>query len=590
VRSACRLTTRAYNKDVAIPRRIAITALLLAPAIHAAPAIFPLKDIRAGQHGIGRTVFAGSKVEEFQVEILGVLDNIGPRESIILARLKGGPLENTGVLQGMSGSPVYIDGKLVGAVALAFPMSKEAIAGIRPIEEMLRVDPDPKPARGALARSVPPRSAVKWSAQGGNARLEEIATPVSFSGFTAATLEHFGPALRELGLDPRQGVSGGGQPGEQLGNRNLLQPGSMISVEFLTGDMSAGADGTVTFIDGDRLYAFGHRFLAGGPTELPFARAEVLALLPNLQASFKISAAREWMGVITEDRNTAISGMLGRRAVTIPIEIRVGSNTYHMGMIQDRVMTPLVTQMAVFSAIDATERSVGPSTFSVRGHLDFEGGSVRIDSVYGGDVGTSTLAAIGVTTPMSYALGAGFDQLKLKNVALEIDAVERHHQTQIAEIAAPRQVRPGEDVELMISLSGENGSAATKTAHYRVPVGAPTGTLYFTVSDATSTNLAEFQAISGMPLRSPAQVFEVLNKLRSNTNAYVRVWRAETAFTVEGRDLPNAPPSLALILNRVQTATAAPLNTRGSKLAEIEIPVGGTVVTGSKTIQVEVKQ
>lgn len=564
-----------------------VSAVVLTSALHAAPPIFPLKDVRAGQHGVGRTVFAGSKVEEFQVEILGVLENIGPHESIILARLKGGPLENTGVLQGMSGSPVYIDGKLAGAVALAFPMSKEAIAGIRPIEEMLRVDPDPKPARGAALLA---RSAVGWSGQPGNARLEEIATPVSFSGFTAATLEHFGPALRALGMDPRQGVSGGGQPGEELGDPKQLEAGSMISVEFLTGDMSAGADGTVTCIDGDRIYAFGHRFLAGGPTDLPFARAEVLALLPNLQSSFKISAAREWMGVITEDRNAAISGRVGRRAATVPIEIKVGANTYRMGMIQDRVMTPLVMQMAVFSSIDSTERSIGPSTFSVRGHLDFDGGSIRIDNVYGGDVGTSALAALGVAMPLSYALGAGFDQLKLTNVALEIGAVERRHQTQIAEVAAPRQVRPGDDVELMISLAGENGSAATKTAHYRVPVGAPLGTLYFTVSDATSTNSQEFQALSGMPLRSPTQVFEALNKLRASTNAYVRVWRAETAYTIEGRDLPNVPPSLALILNRVETATSMPMNMRGSKLAEIEIPVGDTVVTGSKTIQVEVKE
>src|SRR5262249_54848123 len=153
------------------------------------------------------------------------------RQSIILARLSGGPLEQTGVMQGMSGSPVYIDNKLVGAVALGFPQAKEAIAGIRPIEEMLRVDPaasrPPAAVRVARAHSV-----------SGNLRLEEIATPVSFSGFTAAALEHFAPQLRELGLDPRQGVSGGGNPPVQLGDPNKLEPGSMISVQLLSGDMS----------------------------------------------------------------------------------------------------------------------------------------------------------------------------------------------------------------------------------------------------------------------------------------------------------------------------------------------------------------
>src|SRR4051812_28233335 len=152
----------------------------------AAPAIYPLKDVRAGQHGVGRTVFSGSKVEEFQVEVLGVLENLGPRQSIILARLSGGPLGNTGVMQGMSGSPVYIDGKLLGAVALSFPLSKEAIAGIRPIEDMLHVSPLPSQNIAAARRPF----------FTGDARLEEIATPVSFTGFTPAALEHFAPQLR----------------------------------------------------------------------------------------------------------------------------------------------------------------------------------------------------------------------------------------------------------------------------------------------------------------------------------------------------------------------------------------------------------
>ena len=286
------MSDSAYNSNVRISTLIAIA--VSTAALQAAPAIFPLKDIRAGQHGIGRTVFSGSKVEEFQVEILGVLGISGRASRLSWPSSSGGPLAETGVMQGMSGSPVYIDGKLAGAVALGFPLSKEAIAGIRPIEDMLRVDPAAR-----RVASIPSRREVL----AGDARLEEIATPVSFSGFTAATLEHFGKQLRELGLDPRQGVSGGGDPPEALGDPKNIEPGSMISVQLLSGDMSMGADGTVTYVDGDRIYAFGHRFLDDGRREMPFARSEVLALLPNLSASFKISTAREWMGTITEDRN-----------------------------------------------------------------------------------------------------------------------------------------------------------------------------------------------------------------------------------------------------------------------------------------------
>lgn len=569
-----------YNKSV-LPLRI-LGVLVIAATVQAAPAIFPLKDIRAGQHGVGRTVFSGSRIEEFDVEILGVLENMAPKQSIILARLKGGPLEHTGVMQGMSGSPVYIDGKLAGAVALSFPYSKDPIAGIRPIEDMLRVEPE---GPRAIARQ---RVVARLDSQ--DARLEEIATPVSFSGFTAATLDHFGAQLRGMGMDPRQGVSGGGKPSDKMGDPKNLQPGSMISAQLLSGDFSISADGTVTAIDGDRIYAFGHRFMAAGPTDIPFARAEVLALLPNVANSFKISAAREWMGSLTEDRSTAVSGVVGRRAAMAPVEIRVGQNIYRMRVIQDRVMTPLVTQMALFSAIDATQRAQGGATFTVRGHLDFAGGTVNVDNVYSGDIAVAALASLNMGTSLNYAMASGFDAFKLKGVTLEVGVAERKNQVQIAELAAPHSVRPGEDVELVLTLAGDNGTETQKKVKYHLPVGAPPGPILFTAADASSTNMLEFGGTIGLAYHSPGQVFDFLNGLRTNTSAYIRVWRTEPAYTVDGRDLPSPPPSVAMILNREQAPALGQVNLKGSKIAEIEVPGEGKVVTGSKTIQVEVKE
>jgi len=197
----------------------------------------------------------------------------------------------------MSGSPVYIDGKLAGAVALGFPLATEAIAGIRPIEEMLRLISGPQGPR--TGREDPPRRRVSV----GQSRLEEIADAGSFSGFTRPHW-YFGAQLKELGLDPRQGVSGGGQAHGLAGRPGQDRAGSMISVQLLSGDMSVGRRWHVTHVDGNRIYAFGHRFLAGGATELPFARSECSALLPNLSASFKIAMAREigW-APYTQDRN-----------------------------------------------------------------------------------------------------------------------------------------------------------------------------------------------------------------------------------------------------------------------------------------------
>lgn len=251
-------------------------------------------------------------------------------------------------------------------------------------------------------------------------------------------------------------------------------------------------------------------------------------------------------------------------------------------------MTPLVTQMAIFSALDETERGIGPSTVSIRGHIDFDGGSVRVDNLYSGDVNTPALAAIGVTTPLTYALASGFDGLKLKNVALNIAEVNRRDQMQIADAIAPREVRAGDEVELMVTLAGENGAETVKKIRYRVPAGEQPGTLYFTVADGTTTNMTQFQAAVATPMHSAAQVLALLNHLHGNTNTYVRVWRPEQAFTLDGRDLPSPPPSLSMMLTRMQNGTVT--NWRGSTLAEIEIPSGDRVVTGSKTIQVEVKE
>jgi hypothetical protein len=552
--------------------------------------IYPLRDIRAGQHAIGKTVFQGDKIEEFQVEILGVLENVGPRQSIILARLSGGPLQETGVMQGMSGSPVYIDGRLVGAVALAFNFSKEPIAGIRPIEEMLAVGDSAKP-------SAPPAPKVASNIDTFASKLVDIATPVSFSGFTAGTLDQFAPQLKKLGLEPRQGVSSGGKLPSKLGAPASLRPGDMIAVELLSGDMSIGAEGTVTAVEGKSVYAFGHQFMSVGNTELPFARAEVLTLLPNLSSSFKISSPLEWMGAITQDRSTSIYGELGRKADTIPFSITVKDGRraplqYHMQMIQDRALSAYLVQTAVYSAMDATERTLGLASYSLHGGVEFANGAppLKLDNTYAGDFNVPLQASTGVASPLASIFGAGFDALKIKSINLEIEASERKRFLQVDQISAsPKQVHPGDSVEIAVTLTGENGLEVLKTVHYRVPVGAPEGTLSFTVSDGSVSNALDYQQMAAEAPKSATQLVSFLNNLRPNTNAYVRVWRTDPAFQVQGQDLPDLPASVGLILSRTQAAQGVWVP-RGSKIDELQIETGDVVVSGSKTAQVEVTE
>ena len=583
-----------------IARLVALAVLTVASQMwaHAALNIFPLKDLRAGMRGVGKTVFQDDKVEDFQVEILGVLENTGPRQSIILGKLSGGPLQHTGVMQGMSGSPVYIDGRLVGAVALAFPFAKDPIAGIRPIEEMLSVGEGggvaPKAFRTAIGGDLAGVFPARPATLSGDMRMTEVATPLSLSGFTANAVEQFASRMKALGLEPRQGISMGGAPSGAMGDPSKLQPGSMISVELMTGDLSVGADGTLTAIDEGKVYAFGHRFLAIGPTELPFTRSEVITLLANTNTSFKISSARELMGVISQDRNTAVAGFLGKRAATVPLEINVteargAKQSYKMQMVNDRFLSPFLLQMAVFSAIDATERSLGSSSIALKGTIEFENRAepARIANIYAADGGSAMQAAINTAVPLSYIMQGGFDALKVKRIAIELTSFEEKRDLTVGAVyLSKKEVKPGDTVELLASLEGSNGREISRGVKYTIPPGTAPGILFFTVADGAQTSLAELRQVLAQAPHSAEQLVATVNRLKASDKAYVRVWRAEPAYEVQGEEMPDPPPSVALILGAGQNFS----QNRNSKVGEMTIDTGGLMVTGSKTVQVEVKE
>jgi hypothetical protein len=575
--------------------------LAFAAGLAAQSSFFPLKDVRAGMHGTGRTVFTGNKVEEFQVEILGVLDGAGPKQSLILARLSGGPLDHTGVMEGMSGSPIYLDGKLAGAVAMAFPFAKDPIAAIRPIEDMLRPSAvaAARPAgRVALADADLTHIFTKPApAMAGDARMVDIATPLSFGGFSRGTLEAFAPQLRQLGLEPRQMVSGGGETAPAMGNPADLQPGSMISVLLLAGDYSVGAQGTVTLIEGNRIFAFGHRFLDLGPTALPFARAEVVSVVASNSTSFKLATSKEWMGAIRLDGDTAISGDLGKLPAMVPVSIAVSRagraiESYRMQMVGDPLLSPLLLQMAVYSAIDSTERSVGASSMRVSGEIEFQNAPapLRIQNVFSGDTGAAQQVSLSAAIPLAFVMQSGFDALKLKSVSLAVETFEQKKEWTIDSVSASRrEVRPGEAVRLRVSLAGDNGAEVARTVDYQVPAGAQAGPLYFTVSDAATANLNDFRAAITANPRNPGQLISTANNLHANNKAYVRVWRGDAAFQLEGADLPAPPASVALVLEGAQSNVAGITQVRNSKIASMEIDAGDMVISGVKTIQVEVK-
>jgi hypothetical protein len=372
----------------------------------------------------------------------------------------------------------------------------------------------------------------------------------------------------------------------------------MISLQLMSGDYGVGAEGTVTHIEGSHVYAFGHRFLDVGATALPFARAEVIALMPNVNTSFKLSNAKEWMGTINQDRNTAVAGELGKRAPMVPISVSISRGSrpvesYQMQMVADPLLSPLLIQMAVYSVIDETERTVGASSIRVTGEIEFQNAPspVRINNMFAADNGSAMQGSLTAAIPVAYVMQSGFNSLQLKKVALNIEAYDQKKQLSIDGISVSRRsVRPGEKVHLNILLTGENGTETSRPLEYQVPIGAEPGTLYFTVADANTTNLTDFRQILTSTPHSPGQLIATVNSLHPNTKAYVRVWRADPAFQLEGSDLPDPPASVSLILAGSQASLAGITQTRNSKIGEMELDGGDMVLSGVKTVQVEIKE
>jgi hypothetical protein len=255
----------------------------------------------------------------------------------------------------------------------------------------------------------------------------------------------------------------------------------------------------------------------------------------------------------------------------------------------DRFLSPFLLQMALFSAIDATERTTGVSTIAVRGSIEFENrrDPVRLDNVYAADTGSAQLAANSSAVPLAYLMQAGFDQLKVKRISFQLESFVTRKQLNIGQVyLSRREAKPGDTVEIMTQLDGENGAELTRSLKYTIPLGTAAGTLYFTVADGTQTSLAELKQIIAETPHSAEQSISTVGRLRPSNKAYIRVWRADPAYEVAGEELPDPPPSLALILGSTQNLS----QDRNSRIAELVMDPGQMMVTGTRTVKLEVKE
>ena len=602
---------------------MSLTMLALA-VVGAAPQQMSVADIRPGMIGIGRTVFEGTRVDEFTVKIIGIIENvIGTRRNLILARLEGGPLANTGVIAGMSGSPVYIDGRLIGAVSYALgAFSKEPIAGITPIDEMTDAtglsETWPRAARMQLDFPLTRenlttafRRALNWNRPFADrpndaqfvgvsgitgvrddrlgTLLRPIATPLSISGFEPDVAELLGSAFRDQGFIPTGGSATGTGAGE-MPFEGPLKPGDAVGVNFLTGDLSMGATGTVTHVDKDRVYAFGHPMYNLGPTEFPMTRAYVYTVLPSLASSLKLSTTGETIGTFLQDRATAIAGRLGPGPRMIPISLtleaqRGSKHTFHFNVVSDQLFTPLMTYAAILETIASYERQNGTATYVVRGKARVRNyDDINFDNLFSGDQ-ASTGAASYMVAPITYLVVNDYEKVDLEALDFTIDSSEEPRTATLQRVwIDDARPRAGRTVPLKIALRTFRGEDVVKTLAVQIPANAA-GTLSILVSDGTRLGQSELRE-SRLPQqqRNVPQLIRTLNKGRRNNALYVKLLGSDAGAVVNGESLSSLPPSVLAVLeadrnggnfNSLQTAT----------LGEWEVATEH-VVSGSRTLTV----
>jgi hypothetical protein len=582
----------------------------------------PIDEVRPGMKGVGRTVFEGTKIEEFQVEIMGVLKNVQPRQDLILARLSGGPLEKTGVIQGMSGSPVYIDGRLVGAVAYSFPFAKDPIAGIQPIAQMIDVL-DNRPV--AVARSsvspeqiVPAQTPAAFvfgllekvrsgasiqealaspvapiAVNGGS--LAHIQTPLSISGVTPAVMQQFAPFFNAYGFSVVQSGTSGGAGTLPSTPSKRLEPGSAVSAELVSGDLDISANGTVTYVDGDKVFAFGHPFLSAGPLDLPMTNAYIISSLAKLDSSAKVAVPVDVVGAFRQDRSTGILGSMAEKPAMIPltVTIKAGSTStpYKLNVVNDRYLTPLLTALSVMNVITASERSLGEITLNVSGKIQLRGSDpINIANISTGDGNGPTMASMAAIAPLQYLLASGFEGNLIEKMDLEVITTDRKTSATLEQISVDRnEARPGEKVTLSALLRGTRGETFIEQYPIVIPAGLPAGRIQILVGDGGTVTASELRrGATGAPPGLAAAVRE-LNKLRKNDRLYVKIVSNEPGVVISGEELPSLPPSMIALLdtNRASARSIAPL--ANSTVGEYELPQSKYVLQGQRQLTLTVK-
>jgi hypothetical protein len=608
----------AVSRNVRKIRRVSFILSALAFILNvtaSAAERMPLDQIQKGMKGYGLTVFEGTKIERFDVEILGVLNNIGPGQNLILARVDSPVVDRTGIIAGMSGSPIFIDGKVIGALAYAWQFSKEPVAGITPIEEMLKISQRVAPAGATLAGATPRMSGAELLNSIANRKIDgafqalvkdfaaspmsaingarPVAMPLSLSSFAPETIARFTPELDRLGfLAVPSGASSASTSKSPA--KTSFDPGDAVGAVLLNGDFTVAATGTVTYVDGDHVYAFGHPFLDMGEISFPMASSEIVTVLPSIASSFKMSNTGPIIGVLRQDRAAGIMGVVGEQAPLIPIDVTLNGSgpeqVYHVNVVRHPRLSPLMLAMVTDSVIANAQRAAGERTVLLESEIKLKGFEpIKLREGWAGEQARSSI-------PQYLAVVAGYLMSnEFRDAEIESVKVHIHHDDQLriaklmeASLVTPEKgfVSPGDTVKVRAVLKPFRGDSFVETLDVKIPEDQPMGSAYLLVGSGSVMNAVDFTLVPPDP-RTLEQVLGVLQRLRPSTDLSVGLYTSGEGAVTSGVYLPNLPPSMRAVLSAdTSNGAQAPVKYHPSGQQSRTL---GYIVDGATKIDLDVR-
>ncbi len=564
----------------------------------------PVSEIKAGMKGVAWTVFEGTQPEPMNLVVLGVLKNAnGPKGDMILIRLVGEKPEYTGVVAGMSGSPVYIDGKLVGALAFRIgQFSKEPIAGVTPIADMLEINEidnsiAPTEARANtsansdVTKTSGPGTAVDVTRNYTN-MMTPIETPLVFNGFTEDAVKQFAPQFAAAGIVPVMGagsVTNDKQP-------EPLVPGSAVSAILVKGDLNIAATCTVTYMDPQRLLACGHPLMQFGQVDMPMTKANVIATLSSPLNAFKIINTTEEVGAFVQDRHTGILGRFNRTPEMIPVTLSIhggkNSKTFHYQVLNNAKLTPVAIMATAYSALQGLNEYGEDLTYRFTGQINVDGfPQVKMQNMYtpvDGGVQTAVAVALGLGERFGRIYDNPYAKPKIDGVNLDFDLVHERRWARLESVRADlTEARPGDEIIVEASLRPYRGDRIVRQIPIKIPTSTPPGLLRILVSDGDS--LDRMRHMGGGPGRKLdlASTIAVLNKEHVNSKLYVSLLEANPEATVEDKIMPTLPLSVMNVMDGMR-GTQDMVVTGESSVSEASTPLD-YVVSGAQVITVTVK-